>query len=85
MLTCSELVRDGGKSISQICRELDLTQSSVHKWIKIDQETNGTMTQNTLSESDQQELQRLRAENKVLKTERDILKKATAFFAKNSL
>jgi len=62
-----ELVRAGDKSISQICRELDLTQSSVHN-----------------SESDQEELQRLRAENKQLKTERDILKKATAFFAKNS-
>ena len=65
-----ELVRAGDKSISQICRELDLTQSAVHKWIKADQETNGTMNQNSLSESDQEELQRLRAENKQLKTER---------------
>jgi len=79
------LVREGDKSITQICRELDLTQSAVHKWIKADQDSNGTMTQNSLTESDQQELQRLRAENKQLKTERDILKKATAFFAKNSL
>jgi len=37
------------------------------------------MTQNSLSETDQQELERLRAENRRLKTERDILKKATAF------
>lgn len=80
-----ELVRSGDKSIAEICRDLDLTQSSVHNWIKADQEANGTMTQNSLSESDQQELQRLRSENKQLKTERDILKKATAFFAKNSL
>jgi len=80
-----ELVRAGDKSISQICRELDLTQSAVHKWIKADQKINGTMNQNSLSESDQEELQRLRAENKQLKMERDILKKATAFFAKNSL
>ena len=79
------LVREGDKSITQICRELDLTQSAVHKWIKADQDSNGTMTQNSLTESDKQELQRLRAENKQLKTERDILKKATAFFAKNSL
>ena len=80
-----ELVRAGNKSISQICRELDLTQSSVHAWIKADQETNGTMNQNSLNESDQDELKRLRAENKQLKTEREILKKATAFFAKNTL
>ena len=43
------------------------------------------MTQNSLSETDQHELDRLRVENKRLKMERDILKKATAFFAKESL
>ena len=79
-----ELIRVGDKSVSQICRDLDLTQSSVRKWIKADQTTNGTMTQNSLSETDQQELERLRTENKRLKMERDILKKATAFFAKES-
>ena len=72
-----ELVRAGDKSVSQICRDLDLTESSVRKWIKADQTTNGTMTQNSLSETDQQELERLRTENRRLKTERDILKKAT--------
>jgi len=80
-----ELVRTGDKSVSQICRDLDLTESSVRKWIQADQTTNGTMTQNSLSETDQQELERLRSENKRLKTERDILKKATAFFAKDSV
>ena len=79
-----ELIRVGDKSVSQICRDLDLTQSSVRKWIKADQTTNGPMTQNSLSETDQQELERLRTENKRLKMERDILKKATAFFAKES-
>ena len=80
-----ELVRAGDKSISQICRDLDLTESSVRKWIKTDQNTNGIMTQNSLSETDQQELERLRTENKRLKMEREILKKATAFFAKETL
>ena len=80
-----ELISAGDKSVSQVCRELDLTESSVRKWIKTDQSTNGIMTQNSLSETDQQELVRLRTENKRLKMERDILKKATAFFAKESL
>ncbi len=80
-----ELIRAGDKSVSQICRDLDLTESSVRKWIKADQTNNGIMTQNSLSETDQQELVRLRTENKRLKMERDILKKATAFFAKESL
>ena len=72
-----ELIRAGDKSISAICKDLDVTESTARLWIKLDQETNGTMTQNSLSETDQQELQRLRAENKRLKTEREILKKAT--------
>jgi len=79
-----ELVRAGDKSVSQICKDLDLTPSAVHKWIQADKENNGIMTQNSLSETDQQELKRLRTENKRLKTERDILKKATAFFVKES-
>ena len=60
-------------------------RSAVNKWIKADKTNSGIMTQNSLSETDQQELIRLRAENKRLKTEREILKKATAFFAKDSL
>jgi transposase len=79
-----EQVRVGDKSVSQICRDLDLTESSVRKWIQADKTTNGIMTQNSLSETDQQELERLRVENKRLKTEREILKKVAVFFAKES-
>ena len=80
-----ELISNGDKSVSQICRDLDLAQSTVHKWIKADRSNSGSMTQNSLTETDQQELERLRKENKLLRTEREILKKATAFFAKDSL
>jgi transposase-like protein len=80
-----ELVRTGGKTVRQVCQDLDLTESSVRKWIKLDQTTNGIMTQNSLTETDQQELERLRTENKRLKIEREILKKAAAFFAKESM
>ncbi|MDC0434929.1 transposase [bacterium] len=79
-----ELIRAGDKSVSAICKDLDLTESTVGRWAKLDGETNGIMTQNSLSETDQQELQRLRAENKRLKTEREILKKTTAFFVRES-
>jgi len=47
-----ELVRAGVKSVSQICRELDLTDSSVRKWIATDKTSNGKMTQNSLSATD---------------------------------
>lgn len=79
-----ELIRIGDKSISAICKDLDLTESTVRRWVQIDQDANGTMTQNSLSETDQQELERLRSENKRLKMEREILKKATVFFARES-
>ena len=51
-----ELIRAGDKSISAICKDLDLTESTVRRWVKLDQETNGIMTQNSLSQTDQQEL-----------------------------
>ena len=79
-----ELVSIGDKSVSQICRDLDLSTSAVHRWIQADKKNSGIMTQNSLGETDQQELVRLRVENKRLKMEREILKKATAFFAKDS-
>ena len=79
-----ELIGSGEKTAAQVCKEFDLTSSTVSNWVKADRETNGVMTQNSLSETDQQELDRLRIENKKLKTEREILKKATAFWVKES-
>ena len=74
-----ELLETSGKSLSQICRELDLTPSAVRRWVaqaKIDSgERQG------LSSAEREELARLRRENKLLREEREILKKAAAFFA----
>ena len=39
-----ELIRAGDKSLLAICKDLDLTESTVQRWVKLDQETNGTMT-----------------------------------------
>ena len=78
------LIQQGDRTLSQICRDLDLTDSSVRRWVE-HREGNTAITNSTTGkESDKEELARLRAENKLLKTERDILKKATAFFAKDS-
>jgi len=68
-----ELIRVGNKSILAICKDSDLTESTVRRWVQIDQDTNGAMNQKNLSETDQQELTRLRSENKRLKMEREIL------------
>ncbi len=74
-----ELLERSGKSLNQICRELDLTPSAVRRWVaqaKIDAGRAPGLTSD-----EREELARLRRENKVLREEREILKKAAAFFA----
>ncbi len=75
-----ELVRDGGQSVAQVARNLDLSETAVRGWLAKAQPTK----ESTISSDDDAELKRLRAENKRLRQERDILAKATAFFAKES-
>jgi transposase len=77
-----ELVRSSGKSIPQICSDLDLTETTVRNWVRQAQVDSGE--REGLSSDERDELRRLRAENKTLKMERDLLKKAAAFFAKDS-
>lgn len=76
------LFQQGDRTLPEVCRDLDLTESSVRRWVEQIQGTTTITTDQT--ESDKQELVRLRSENKRLQMERDILKKATAFFAKES-
>ncbi len=74
-----ELIESTGKPMSEVCRELDLTQSAVRRWMELAQIDRGEKEGLTTDERD--ELARLRRENRVLKEEREILKKAAAFFA----
>ena len=75
------LVLDEGKTAGQVARELDLTESALRNWVdraRADR-TNG---RTGLTTEEREELRRLRKENRVLRTEREILKNAAAFFAK---
>ena len=64
-----------------MARDLGITDSVLYDWIKkFGTSSDGT----TLTPDEHEELIRLRRENRVLREERDILKKATAFFAKES-
>lgn len=77
------LVTDQGYTLAAAARSLGLSPNLIRNWKqKFMSENNG---QAVLSEDQEAELKRLRAENRKLKMERDILKKATAFFAKESL
>ena len=77
-----ELVRTSGKSVGEICRDLDLTETAVRRWVA--QADVDAGRRDGLRTAEREELARLRRENRVLRDERDILKKAAAFFAKET-
>jgi len=75
------LVRSG-KSTGQVARDLDLTPSAVERWVKQADIEVGRGPTGALTRAEREELVRLRRDNRQLQMEREILKKATAFFAK---
>ena len=78
------LVRDGGKTIAQVSRDLDLTESAVRQWVKQARIDAGQGAPGALTTAERAELVALRREARQLRMEREILKKAAAFFAKES-
>ena len=81
------LTRVGDRSVAQICRDLGLKDSTVRQWIDLaDAKDKATPppAPSSLSSTEREELLRLRRDNQRLLVERDILKKAAAFFAKES-
>jgi len=79
-----ELVRKSGKSIGAIAKELDLTETAVRAWVRQAEVDAGRGPAGALTTEEREELTRLRRENQRLRLEKEILKKATAFFAKES-
>ena len=77
------LVLDEGKTVGAVARELDLTPSSLGKWVS-QARADRSHGKTGLTTAEREELARLRKENRILQEERDILKKATAFFARQS-
>lgn len=76
------LVLDEGKTISQVGRDLDIAQSVIGNWVK-QERADRSKGKTGLTTEERAELARLRKEVRELRMERDILKKATAFFAKH--
>jgi transposase len=81
-----ELAR-AGRTPAELEREFGCSANSVTNWVNAAQgkpAASSPSNDKGLSEAERAELQRLRRENRQLKTERDILAKATAWFANNS-
>ena len=69
-----------GRSISRIAEEIGVSANSLRNWVRQTQIDQGE--REGLTTEEREELKRLRRENRVLKQERDFLKKAAAFFAR---
>lgn len=75
-----ELVRVSGKTATELAKDLGISTTTLCEWVKKAEAAAARPT----SESQQDELKRLRKEVETLRMERDFLKKAAAFFAKES-
>lgn len=71
----------GNKSAAQVAREHDIPDSAVYSWIRSYKEEHDIAKIQLNNEAPEQEITRLKAELKKATQERDILKKATAYFA----
>ena len=74
------LVLDEGKSVGGVARDLDLTETALREWVRRAR-ADRTHGKTGLTTAEREELARLRKENRILREEREILKKAAAFFA----
>ena len=73
------LVREQGYSVPDAAKSLGIASNMLYRWKeKIESQLDGKV----LSEDERTELKQLRKENKTLRMEKEILKKASAFFAK---
>jgi transposase len=79
-----ELCHRGDRSIGQVAKDFDLTETGVREWVKQAERDAGTRTDGGLTSDEREELARLWRENRRLSEDVEILKRATAFFASMS-
>jgi len=79
------LVRESGKTVGAVSRELGLTETAVRRWVDQAMAPVTPAAIGLLTVEERGELNELRREVRTLRMERDILKKATAFFAKENV
>ena len=76
------LCRQPGSSVGKVARDLDLTETAVRRWVQQAEVDRGE--REGLATTEREELSQLRRENRILREERDILKRAMAFFARET-
>ena len=78
------IVHQSGKSVNQVAKEMGLTPSALRNWVKQDKIDHHPNPQGQLTTAERKELSELRRELKRVQMERDFLKKAATFFARDS-
>jgi transposase len=77
------MIRDQGLSVGQVCRDMGLGETAVRRWIaQFDAERTGQSGIGKPLTAEQQRIRRLESENRQLRQDNDLLKKASAFFAR---
>jgi transposase len=76
------LIRSGQKPLSEIAKDMGVSDQTLRNWVRQEEVDEGS--REGLTSSEKEELRQLRRENRVLREEREILKKAAAFFAKEN-
>ncbi|MBE9108106.1 transposase [Nodosilinea sp. LEGE 07298] len=78
------IVGQSGKSVRQVAQAMGLTKSALRKWVKQARIDRSSDTKGSLTSVERQELTTLRRDLKRVRMERDFLKKAATFFARES-
>lgn len=76
------LVRAGGEGLPTVARNLDLTENSLRRWVKQADIDDGKGPAGALTTEEKAEIRRLKKKLRQVTMERDFLKKAAAYFAK---
>jgi transposase len=79
-----ELCQRGDRSVGQVAKDFDLTETAVREWAKQAGRDAGTRQDGGLTTAERKELAGLRRENRRLREDVEILKRATAFFAEGT-
>ena len=79
-----DLCQRGDRSVGQVASDFDLTETSVRERVKQAGRDAGTLSDGGLTGTERTELTELRRENRRLREDVDILKRATAFFAQET-
>lgn len=78
------LCQVGDRTVGQVAKDLDLTETALREWVKRAEVDAGNGPKEVLTTAERDELTELRRKVKRLEMEREILKKAATFFAKES-